>query len=56
MKKEKENISKETKDETNHETDIREKEVNVYGLGCGELRIHCMYDCFGDTPWLSTAK
>lgn len=56
MKKEKKKISTKTKNETKQEADMRAKEVNVYGLRCGELKIHCMYDCFGDTPWLSTAK
>ena len=56
MKKEKEKISKEIENVTKQEAEIREREVNVYGLGCGDIKIHCMYDCFGDTPWLTTVQ
>lgn len=45
-----------TTNQNKEEIKKKEKEVKVYGFKCGELKIHCMYDCFGETPWLSTAK
>lgn len=36
--------------------EFEEAEVNVYGWSdiCGTIKVHCMYDCWGDTAWLST--
>lgn len=37
--------------------ELEEAEVNVYDWGstCGDLKVHCMYDCFGtNDAWLST--
>lgn len=36
--------------------EINLDEINVYGNPCGVVKIHCLYDCWGDTPWITTAQ
>lgn len=35
--------------------ELEAEEVNVYSLGCGTIKVHCMYDCFTtNDAWIST--
>lgn len=34
--------------------ELTNEEVNIYSNPCGAERIHCLYDCIDNTPWLTT--
>ncbi|CAK7051145.1 hypothetical protein [Tissierella sp.] len=36
--------------------ELREEDVNIYGSSCGIVRIHCLYDCIDNTPWITSAQ
>ncbi|WP_181899212.1 hypothetical protein [Lachnotalea glycerini] len=51
----KEKTGKETRNVKNEGLEV--EEVNVYASGCGVIKTHCMYDCFGtNDAWLSTEQ
>lgn len=39
---------------TNEE--LTNEEVNIYADSCGSIKIHCLYDCINNTPWITDAN